>query len=44
MPVRLLPKAASECRYVPERLAISPYIENTFDWLIDHLGPLLLRR
>jgi uncharacterized protein len=29
--------------YVPEWLAITPYIENTFGWLIDRLGPLLLR-
>jgi short-subunit dehydrogenase len=30
--------------YVPQWLAITPYIENTFGWLIDRLGPLLLRR
>jgi len=30
--------------YVPLWLAITPYIENTFGWLIDRLGPLLLRR
>jgi hypothetical protein len=30
--------------YVPSWLAITPYIENTFGWLIDRLGPLLLRR
>ncbi len=29
--------------YVPEWLAITPFIENTFGWLIDRLGPLLLR-
>ncbi|OGO60377.1 MAG: hypothetical protein A2032_02870 [Chloroflexi bacterium RBG_19FT_COMBO_49_13] len=30
--------------YVPTWLGITPYIENTFGWLIDRLGPLLLRR
>lgn len=30
--------------YVPLWLGITPYIENTFGWLIDRLGPLLLRR
>jgi short-subunit dehydrogenase len=30
--------------YVPSWLAITPYIENSFGWLIDRLGPLLLRR
>ena len=30
--------------YVPAWLAVTPYIENTFGWLIDRLGPLLLRR
>jgi short-subunit dehydrogenase len=30
--------------YVPSWLAVTPYIENTFGWLIDRLGPLLLRR
>jgi short-subunit dehydrogenase len=30
--------------YVPAWLAITPYIENSFGWLIDRLGPLLLRR
>jgi short-subunit dehydrogenase len=30
--------------YVPSWLAITPYVENTFGWLIDRLGPLLLRR
>jgi short-subunit dehydrogenase len=29
--------------YVPSWLGITPYIENTFGWLIDRLGPLLLR-
>jgi len=29
--------------YVPGWLGITPYIENTFGWLIDRLGPLLLR-
>jgi short-subunit dehydrogenase len=29
--------------YVPSWLSITPYIENTFGWLIDRLGPLLLR-
>lgn len=30
--------------YVPSWLAITPYVEGTFGWLIDRLGPLLLRR
>jgi short-subunit dehydrogenase len=30
--------------YVPSWLALTPYVENTFGWLIDRLGPLLLRR
>ena len=30
--------------YVPSWLGITPYIENSFGWLIDRLGPLLLRR
>jgi uncharacterized protein len=30
--------------YVPSWLALTPYIENSFGWLIDRLGPLLLRR
>lgn len=30
--------------YVPSWLAITPYVEHTFGWLIDRLGPLLLRR
>jgi short-subunit dehydrogenase len=29
--------------YIPTWLAITPYIENSFGWLIDRLGPLLLR-
>jgi short-subunit dehydrogenase len=29
--------------YVPYWLGITPYIENSFGWLIDRLGPLLLR-
>ena len=29
--------------YVPLWMGITPYIENTFGWLIDRLGPLLLR-
>jgi short-subunit dehydrogenase len=29
--------------YVPSWLSITPTIENTFGWLIDRLGPLLLR-
>jgi short-subunit dehydrogenase len=29
--------------YVPSWLALTPYVENTFGWLIDRLGPLLLR-
>jgi len=30
--------------YVPSWLALTPYVENTFGWLIDRLGPLLLHR
>jgi short-subunit dehydrogenase len=30
--------------YVPRWLAITPIVENTFGWLIDRLGPLLLIR
>ena len=30
--------------YVPALLAVTPTIERTFGWLIDRLGPLLLRR
>jgi hypothetical protein len=30
--------------YVPSWLAITPLVEHTFGWLIDRLGPLLLRR
>jgi short-subunit dehydrogenase len=29
--------------YVPFWLRITPYVENLFGWLIDRLGPLLLR-
>ncbi len=29
--------------YVPTWLGITPFIENTFGWIIDRLGPLLLR-
>ncbi len=29
--------------YVPSWLGITPYIESTFGWLIDRLGPLLLK-
>jgi short-subunit dehydrogenase len=29
--------------YVPSWLRITPYIESTFGWLIDRLGPLLLK-
>jgi short-subunit dehydrogenase len=29
--------------YVPAWLSITPYVENSFGWLIDRLGPLLLR-
>jgi short-subunit dehydrogenase len=29
--------------YVPSWLRITPYVENLFGWLIDRLGPLLLR-
>jgi hypothetical protein len=30
--------------YVPSWLALTPIVENTFGWLIDLIGPLLLRR
>ena len=30
--------------YVPRWLALTPYLEATFGWLIDRLGPLLLRK
>lgn len=30
--------------YIPTWLAITPFIEGSFGWLIDRLGPLLLRR
>jgi hypothetical protein len=30
--------------YVPSWLALTPIVEHTFGWLIDRLGPLLLRR
>ena len=30
--------------YVPSWLALTPFVEHTFGWLIDRLGPLLLRR
>jgi uncharacterized protein len=30
--------------YVPSWLALTPLVESTFGWLIDRLGPLLLRR
>lgn len=30
--------------YIPSYLAITPWIEAYFGWLIDRLGPLLLRR
>ena len=29
--------------YIPAWLGITPFIENSFGWLIDRLGPLLLR-
>ena len=29
--------------YVPSWLGITPFVENSFGWLIDRLGPLLLR-
>jgi len=29
--------------YLPRRLAITPWVEKCFGWLIDRLGPLLLR-
>ncbi|HSB67330.1 MAG TPA: SDR family oxidoreductase [Anaerolineales bacterium] len=29
--------------YVPTWLGITPFVENTFGWIIDRLGPLLLR-
>jgi len=31
-------------RYVPGRMRIIPLVELTFGWLIDRLGPLLLRK
>jgi hypothetical protein len=30
--------------YVPRLLALTPWVEASFGWLIDRLGPLLLRR
>jgi short-subunit dehydrogenase len=30
--------------YIPRYLAVTPWVENLFGWLIDRLGPLLLRR
>ena len=30
--------------YVPAWLAVTPLVENSFGWLIDRLGPLLLKR
>jgi hypothetical protein len=30
--------------YIPSLLAITPWVETYFGWLIDRLGPLLLRR
>ena len=30
--------------YVPSLLALTPWVEASFGWLIDRLGPLLLRR
>jgi short-subunit dehydrogenase len=30
--------------YVPSWLGITPFVENSFGWLIDRLGPLLLHR
>jgi len=30
--------------YVPAWLAITPIVENSFGWLIDRLGPLLLKK
>ena len=30
--------------YVPSWLVLTPLVEHTFGWLIDRLGPLLLRR
>ena len=30
--------------YVPGWLAVTPLVENSFGWLIDQLGPLLLAR
>jgi short-subunit dehydrogenase len=32
------------CLYVPGILALSPWLEHLFPWVIDLLGPLLLRR
>lgn len=30
--------------YIPKWLAVVPFIENSFGWLIDRLGPLLLKK
>jgi len=30
--------------YIPRYLAVTPWVENLFGWLIDRLGPLLLKR
>jgi len=30
--------------YIPSYLALTPWVESYFGWLIDRLGPLLLRR
>lgn len=30
--------------YVPAYLGVTPWVENVFGWLIDQLGPLLLKR
>jgi hypothetical protein len=30
--------------YIPSWLAVTPFVENSFGWLIDRLGPLLLHR
>jgi short-subunit dehydrogenase len=30
--------------YIPRYLAVTPWVENAFGWIIDRVGPLLLKR
>jgi hypothetical protein len=30
--------------YIPESLRIVPWVELSFGWIIDRIGPLLLRK